>query len=97
MVNQSKRVNRLQVEDRTIKDTFEMASEFNSHFSSVADKLGSLLPQTSFDMSILINFVHSKKDNNLLFSIPPVTEVKVIDCLQSISSHKASGIDKLSP
>lgn len=33
----------------------------------------------------------------MLFSIPPITEVKVIDCPQSISSHKASGIDKLSP
>ena len=33
----------------------------------------------------------------MLFSIPPITEVKVIDCTQSISSHKASGIDKLSP
>ena len=34
---------------------------------------------------------------NVLFSIPPIIEVKVIDCPQSISSHKASGIDKLSP
>ena len=74
-----------------------MASEFNSPFSSVADKLRSLLPQTNFDMSKLINFVRSKKDNNVLVSIPPITEVKVIDFLQSISSHKASGIDKLSP
>ena len=48
-------------------------------------------------MSKLINFVRSKKENNVLFSMPPITEVKVIDCLQSISSHKASGIDKLSP
>ena len=97
MVNQSKRVNSLRIEDRITEDTFEMASEFNSHFSSVADKLRSILPQTNFDMSKLINFVRSKTDNNVLFSIPPITEVKVIDCLQSISSHKASGIDKLSP
>ena len=57
MVNQSKRVNSLRVEDRIIEDTAEMASEFNSHFTSVADKLRSLLPQTNFDMSKLINFV----------------------------------------
>ena len=43
MVNQSKRVNSLRVEDRIIEDTAEMASEFNSHFTSVADKLWSLL------------------------------------------------------
>ena len=58
-----------------------MVSEFNSPFSSVADELRSLLPQTNFDMSKLINFVHSKKDNKVLFPIPPITEVNVIDCL----------------
>ena len=82
MVKQFKRVNSLRIEDRIIEDTFEMASEFNSHFSSVADKLRSLLPQTNFEMYKLINFVRSKKDNNVLFSIPPITEVKVIDCLK---------------
>ena len=64
MVKQSKRVNSLSIEDRIIEDTFQMASEFNSPFSPVADKLRSLLPQTNFDMSKLINFVRSKKDNN---------------------------------
>jgi len=93
----SKRVNSRQIEDHIIEDTFEMASEFNSHFSCVGDKLRSLLPLTNFDTSKLINFVRSKKDNNVLFSFPPIIEVKVIDCFQSISSHKASGVDKLSP
>ena len=41
MVKQSKRVNSLSIEDRIIEDTFEMASEFNSPCSSVADKLRS--------------------------------------------------------
>ena len=76
---------------------FGMESEFNSHFSIVTDKDRSLFPQSNFDMSKLINFVHYKKDNNVFFSIPPITEVKVIDCLQNISSHKPSGIDNLSP
>ena len=97
MVNQSKRVNSLRVEGRINEDTAEMTSEFNSHFTSVADKLRSLLPQTNFDMSKLINFVRSKKDNNVLFSIPPITESKVIGCLKSISLHKACSINKLSP
>ena len=48
-------------------------------------------------MSKLINFVCSKKDNNVLFSIPPITESKVIGWLKSINLHKACGIDKLSP
>ena len=58
-----------------------MVSEFNSPFLSVANELRSLLPQTNFDMSKLINFVRSKKDNKVLFPIPPITEVNVIDCL----------------
>ena len=73
-----------------------MASEFNSHFASVADKRRSLLLQGNFHISKPINFVRSKRDNSVFFSIPPITEVKVIDCLQNISSHKPS-IDKLSP
>ena len=55
------------------------------------------MPTTNFDMSKLINFVCSKKDNNVLFSIPPITESKVIGWLKSINLHKACGIDKLSP
>ena len=49
MVNQSKHVNSLRIKERFIEDAFEMASEFNSHFSSVAEKLRSLLPQSNFD------------------------------------------------
>ena len=33
----------------------------------------------------------------MLFSIPPITESKVIGCLKSINLHKACGIDKFSP
>ena len=97
MVNQSKLVNSLRVEDRIIEDTVEMASEFHFHFTSVADKLRSLIPQTKFDMSKLINFVCSRKDNIVVFSIPRIKEAKIIDCLKSISSNKANGIDKLIP
>ena len=79
MVKQSKRVNSLSIEDRIIEDTFQMASEFNSPFSSVADKLRSLLPQTNFDMSKLINFVRSKKDNNTLFFNYRFSEVRNLE------------------
>ena len=73
----------------------QMASEFNSHFTSIADQLRSLLPQTNLDISAkLIHFVDSRKDVGITFSIPPITESKVIDSLKNISSNKTSGIDK---
>ena len=72
----------------------QMASEFNSHFTSIADQLRSLLPQTNLDISKLIHFVDSRKDAGITFSIPPITESKVVDCLKNISLNKASGIDK---
>ena len=50
----------------------------------------------NFDVSKLQNFVITGKDAGITFSIPPITESKVIDCLKNISSNKASGIDNIS-
>ena len=96
MNKQSKRVSSLKAGEHLLEDNEQMASEFNSHFTSIADELRSLLPQTNLDISKLNHFVHSRNDAGITFSIPPITESKVIDCLKNISSYKASGIDKLS-
>ncbi|KAL9956690.1 hypothetical protein ACROYT_G038209 [Oculina patagonica] len=50
----------------------------------------------NFDISKLRNYVSSRKDASNTFSIPPITESKIIDCLKNISSNKASGIDNIS-
>ena len=96
MNKQSKRVCSLKAGEHLLEDNEQMAFEFNSHFTSIADQLGSLLPQTNLDISKLIHFVDSRKDAGITFSIPSITESKVIDCLMNLSSNKASGIDKLS-
>ena len=96
MNKQSKCVCSLQAGGHLLEDNEQMASEFNSHFTSIADQLKSLLPQTHLDISKLIHFVNSRKDAGITFSIPSITESKVIDCLMNLSSNKASGIDKLS-
>ncbi|KAL9958504.1 hypothetical protein ACROYT_G035530 [Oculina patagonica] len=93
---QSKRVNKLKADGRILEDKEQIASEFNSHFTSIADQLRSLLPQMNFDISKLRNYVSSRKDASNTFSIPPITESKIIDCLKNISSNKASGIDNIS-
>jgi len=93
---QPTRVSSLKAGEHVLEDNEQMPSEFNSHFTSIADQLRSLLPQTSLDISKLIHFVDSRKDAGVTFSILPITESKVIDCLKNICSNKASGIDKLS-
>ena len=50
----------------------------------------------NFDISKLQKFVITRKDASITFSIPPITESKIIDCLKNISSNKASGIDNIS-
>ena len=96
MNKQYKRVCSLKASEHLLEDNEQMAPEFNSHFTSIADQLRSLLPQTNLDISKLIHFVDSRKDAGITFFIPSITESKFIDCLMDISSNKASGIDKLS-
>ena len=96
MNKQSKRVCSLKSGEHLLEDNEQMASEFISHFTSIADQLRSLLPQTNLDISKLTHFVDSRKGAGITFSIPSITESKVIDCLMNLSSNKASGIDKLS-
>ena len=93
---QSKRVYNLKVGGYLLEDNKKIASEFNFHFTSIADQLRSLLPQLNFDISKLQNFVIKRKDASITFSIPPITESKIIDCLKNITSNKASGIYNIS-
>ena len=93
---QSKRVYNLKVGGYLLEDNKKIASEFNFHFTSIADQLRSLLPQLNFDISKLQNFVIKRKDASITFSIPPITESKIIDCLKNITSNKVSGIYNIS-
>ena len=96
MNKQCKRVCSLKAGEHLLEDNEQMASEFNSHFTSIPDQLRSLLPQTNLDISKIIHFVDSRKDAGITFSIPSITESKVIDCLMNLSLNKACGIDRLS-
>ena len=74
----------LKVGGYLLEDNKKIASEFNFHFTSIADQLRSLLPQLNFDISKLQNFVIKRMDASITFSIPPITESKIIDCLKNL-------------
>ena len=77
-------------------NTEEMAEAFNLHFSTIADRLKTLIPNIPFDTSKLSNFVRSRIDGSVTFSIPSITEIDVIGFLLKIDSNKSTGIDGIS-
>ena len=81
---------------QTLNNTVEMAETFNLHFSTIADRLRSLIPSIPFDTSKLGNFVRSRIDESVTFSIPSITETDVIGFLLKIDSNKSTGIDGIS-
>lgn len=85
MNKQSKRVSSLKAGEYLLEDNKQMASEFNSHFTSIADQFRSLLPQTNLDISKLIHFVIQSK---MLASLSPFLLLK---------RAKASGIKLAAP
>ncbi|XP_031575398.1 uncharacterized protein LOC116309015 [Actinia tenebrosa] len=82
--------------NKSTKSDGMTADEFNFHFSSIADRLRSLLPRIPFGISKLEHFVLSRKDPDVKFSIPPLTKGFVVDCLRNLNSNKATGVDKFS-
>lgn len=70
--------------------------DFNRHFTSIADRLRELLPKVPLDISKLSNFVQSRKDPDVQFSIPPVKTSFTVDNLRNLNSNKAIGVDKIS-
>ncbi|XP_031552626.1 uncharacterized protein LOC116289836 [Actinia tenebrosa] len=54
------------------------------------------MPISAFNIDRLINFVKSRKDPSITFTIPSITKPQVIASLLKISPNKAVGIDKIS-
>ena len=81
---------------QTLNNTLEMAETFNLHFSTIADRLRTLIPSIRFDTSKLRNFVRSRIDESVTFSIQSITETDVIGFLLKIDSNKSTGIDGIS-
>ena len=95
-VNKQQSIHRLTIDGHNIVENKEMAEAFNTHFSTIADKLKNLLPDMLFDTTKLSNFVRSRKDESAIFSIPSITEREVTSYLLKIDSNKSTGIDDIS-
>ena len=79
-----------------IDDTSELLEQFNTHFSKIADKLREKLPDLNIDLSRLTNFVNSRKDHDVVFTLRDVTVTQVISILKRVSANKSVGIDGIS-
>ncbi len=81
-----------------VHDDSGIASTFNNHFAKICTK--SELPESSDSKEFsekLEEHVKSKKQEHVLFSIPPMTEDFVYKQLQNLDASKATGLDNLSP
>ena len=89
-------INSINIGEAVIDDKKLMAQHFNAHFSSIADRLRSTLPQVPSDPSKLQDFVRSRKSPDTSYVIPSITSAQVLTLLQKLSPRKAAGIDKIS-
>ena len=95
-VNKQQSIHHLTIDGHNIVKNKEMAEAFNTHFSTIADKLRNLLPDMLFDTTKLGNFVRSRKDESAVFLIPSITEREVTSYLLKIDSNTSTGIDDIS-
>ena len=76
-----------------IDDPSELLEQFNTHFSKIADKLREKLPDLNIDLSRLTNFVNSRKDHDVVFTLRDITVTQVISILKRVSPNKSAVID----
>ena len=86
---------RLKTDNGFIEDKQEIAEFLNEHFTTVADRLRSLLPDVCCDLSKLRTFVASRIDKDVKFTIPPMTTKHVLGILKDIQANKSTGIDNI--
>lgn len=85
----------MNVDGHDVEDSMEMAKRFDAYFSTIGDKLQEGLRQISFDFPKLSNFIKSRKDLDVVFSVPAIISVEVNKIILTISPDKAAGIDKI--
>ena len=74
----------------------EIAELFNKYFTSIMDRLRSVLPNVSHDFSRLLNFVAAKLNGDSKFKIPAMTINRVCEALKSLKTCKSTGKDNIS-
>jgi hypothetical protein len=88
--------NVLKVDNQEITDTKQIASTFNSHFSSLAERY---IPnqKTQLDSKTkfkICNFVNEKMNNQpMTFCIKPISSDFILKQIKSMNNSKATGLD----
>ena len=86
---------KLTVNGCEIDNSKDMAEQFNTYFSTIVDILQDGLRHIPSDLSKLKNFIRSRKELDVSFSIPAITSAQVNKIIMNISPHKVAGIDKI--
>ena len=81
--------------ETTLTDAQDLCESFNDYFSTVVYKY---FPTTNLDPDLeqLNDFVSSKITDDILLTIPPLTCDEVLQSLDQLDPHKATGLDGLS-
>ena len=93
--NNTSKIPSLKLGNNCIEDDFEMATQFNNFFVSVASKLKEPVEDCNFDN--LRDFYNSKVPDGVQFNIPEVSCDKVLKFLSNIDTSKATGCDQIGP
>ena len=93
--NNTSKIPSLKNGNKCTEDNFEMATQFNNFFVSVASKLKEPVEKCNFEK--LKDFCNSKVSDGVQFNIPEVTRDKVLKFLSNIDISKATGCDQIGP
>ena len=78
-----------------ISDDQDIAIALNEYFVNIPSKLKE--PIQPFDLELLHNFVDSKFNDNINFTIPFVNRSFMSNYLSSMDATKATGLDCIGP
>ena len=80
------------MDGKVIDDPSELLEQFNTHFSKIADKLREK-PDLNNHLPRLTNFVNSRKDHDVVFTLRDITVCQVLSILKRVSPNKSAVID----
>ena len=80
------------MDGKVIVDLIELLEQFHPHFSKIADKLREK-PDLNNHLPRLTNFVNSRKDHDVVFTLRDITVCQVLSILKRVSPNKPAVID----
>jgi hypothetical protein len=84
----------IQIEDRQITNTKEIANAFNEHFITTAEKLIT----NTLDKKEAVKVLDKCKNNNILkIKLIPTTEIEIKSIITSFKAKNSTGYEGISP